>query len=41
VTGQIERSVDVSCVGGSDDPCAREELERLRSSLTPGPGGNR
>lgn len=34
VTGQIERSVDVSCVGGSDDPRAREELERLRRDLT-------
>ena len=41
VTGQIERSVDVSCVGGSDDPRAREELERLRNSLTPRPGAGR
>jgi len=35
VTGQIERSVGISCVGGSDDPRAREEVERLRRIVRP------
>lgn len=32
-TGAIERSIGISCTGGSDDPRTHEELERVRRSL--------